>query len=487
MLIINFAILFLQNIQTSDDKLKKIKNKNIYIIKKFNTFKKYSPKKQNKLCDVIDFKNNCKGDRNMTNTKKQSSDSENEKLKNKTSEQTDLDQNKINLNECPDNLDLNSIIYEMINSDNVNLPAEYDFKDIDLMSFIDENINFNDEDKKIQSLSTGKKRKKIAESIFKNDKIKEKKVYKYGIISKHGKNQLMLHMVSEIYYKYCIDILDYDNNFDIFYSKGINIKKGMFFDCNGYSIFNTRSKKFENITIYDIYDRSKNISVNDKILIHVVKLISPYMKKFVKYNSNIILFENHKLSRKSIYDSVNRINKFTNVTNYRNYKLKEMQSVMILFLQVLEKFINKISKDDFLKELFPEILYVYKLSSTFRSISIFNRNWYINCVYLKFLSQKISCFKNSLRKQGFENILIPLLILEIRMFYILEFLKIMNVKKLYLLLYVVQSFDLYFAMKNNESIEYLKLTGTDFDGIFELNNRDVIKKLRKVKFPENFI
>lgn len=119
--------------------------------------------------------------------------------------------------------------------------------------------------------------------------------------------------------------------------------------------------------------------------------------------------------------------------------------IYFIIMQI-DEFFNIVINDPFFDKTFPEIKIVSELyKKNIKIHTVESRQFYAGDFLIKQICVHIYELKNNFYLKDFENIgdTCTKKILEIRLLYILEFFKFLNIKKVYLLMYAMKSIDIY--------------------------------------------
>ncbi|KAG0441106.1 hypothetical protein DMUE_1295 [Dictyocoela muelleri] len=209
-----------------------------------------------------------------------------------------------------------------------------------------------------------------------------------------------------------------------------------------------------------------------------LKNLNPFISMLMKNISNGQI--NNKAE---LYLNINKIYIYINkYINFANEEITETDRLIIYkVLKSISKFLKRTSEDQYLSQVFPEfriinILYHLRLNDH----HISGRKFHSGIFIKKFLKQKLKDFKE--KYQSFEkidNLDDDYLkeILEIRTFYIFNFFKFINIKKPYLMAYILLSIKSYLlqSQKNNynEKDEIEKIFSLHVLNLNEILNKQV--------------
>ncbi|KAG0439989.1 hypothetical protein DMUE_2065 [Dictyocoela muelleri] len=146
------------------------------------------------------------------------------------------------------------------------------------------------------------------------------------------------------------------------------------------------------------------------------------------------------------------------------------------------KFVLKITENYILDRLFPEVkiaMYVYYCN--FHKYSLKNRNIYIGLYICRFVIEKIVFLLKDMPKLEKNKIELAKRILEIRIGYIFDFFKFLNMRMSYLGLYSILSLNFYYIrLNNNECNENFYL-----EKLFNLEPQMVLKMIKSDEIFES--
>ncbi|KAG0439977.1 hypothetical protein DMUE_2074 [Dictyocoela muelleri] len=237
-----------------------------------------------------------------------------------------------------------------------------------------------------------------------------------------------------------------------------------------YNIF--RTNKQENDTIISLISQ-----IEQKYKSEANKIAKLAYDNFLKKINPFILtvmdeiYDGEINNKNFSYSNINSVLKTIHKSvNFTNEQLTEAESLIIYnVLKSISKFLKKTSEDLFLSQVFPElriinILYHSRISDHHLS----DRKFHAGIFLKNILKQKLNDFKD--KYQSTQNIgnlddAYSKEILEIRAFYIFNLFKFLNIKKPYLMAYILLSFKSY--LLQNEKINYIEKN--DFEKIFSLH------------------
>ncbi|KAG0438007.1 hypothetical protein DMUE_3356 [Dictyocoela muelleri] len=262
----------------------------------------------------------------------------------------------------------------------------------------------------------------------------------------------------------------YDGNLDIGKSKHAK-----------YNIF--RTNEHENNSFNSLISNIENNYGNEANKMaksaydNFLEKLNPYISVLIKE-----IYDGHINNKNELYSNINKV--FYDINNlifFKNYQITESESLIIYkVLKSISKFLKKISEDQYLTQVFPEfriinILYHLRI----KDHHIYNRKFHAGIFLKKILKQKLNEFKE--KYQSVQNLDDTYFkeILEIRVFYIFNLFKFLNIKKPYLLGYIFLSIKAY--LLHNEQASYKEKN--DLEKIFSLH----LLKLDKILNQEVFI
>ncbi|KAG0441875.1 hypothetical protein DMUE_0726 [Dictyocoela muelleri] len=270
-----------------------------------------------------------------------------------------------------------------------------------------------------------------------------------------------------------------DGNLDILGNKNL-----------GYNIF--RSNEQESDAFMSLINNIEHRFGNEAKF----RALSTY-NNFLENLDPDILFIINKINSGQInnknyfYLNINKVfYKINKLINFTNDQITETEGLIIYkVLKSISKFLKKTSGDSFLSHVFPEfriINILYHLRIKDHHIS--GRKFHAGIFLKKILKQKLEDFKDKYKSiQNIDNLDDTYFkeILEIRSFYILHLFKFLNIKKPYLMAYILLSIKSY--LLQNEKVNYNEKN--DLERIFSvhvLNLHEILDK-QVFKFVKPFI
>ncbi|KAG0439685.1 hypothetical protein DMUE_2264 [Dictyocoela muelleri] len=291
------------------------------------------------------------------------------------------------------------------------------------------------------------------------------------------------HILTEILDKN-IPIYICTNNFININGANLDISKSKY---AGYNIF--RTKEQENDAFNSLISEIERKYSNE-----AKKMAKSAYKNFLeKLNPDILslmdeINGSQNYNKMDLYSNINKvfivINHFINFTNEQ---ITETDSLIIYkVLKSISKFLRQTSEDSFLTSVFPEFRIINLLyHSRIEVHHISGRKFHAGIFLKKILKTRLKGFKDKYQNSGnidnLDNTYFKE-ILEIRAFYILTFFKFLNIKKPYLLAYILLSIKSYLlkSEKNNyiEKNEFQKIFSLHVLNLYDILDTQVIIHLK---------
>ncbi|KAG0435291.1 hypothetical protein DMUE_4793, partial [Dictyocoela muelleri] len=202
---------------------------------------------------------------------------------------------------------------------------------------------------------------------------------------------------------------------------------------------------------------------------------SAYNNFLGKLNSKILALMkkiscNQINNKKILYQKIKSVFKvMNNSINFTNDQITETDTLIIYkVLKSISKFLKRTSEDQYLSQVFPEFKILNILyHSRIKDHQLSDRKFHAGIFLKKIVKQKLNEFKDKYQSvQYIKNFDDDYLkeILEIRVFYIFNLFKFLNIKKPYLLAYILLSIKSY--LLKSEKIKYIEKN--EFEKIFSL-------------------
>lgn len=199
------------------------------------------------------------------------------------------------------------------------------------------------------------------------------------------------------------------------------------------------------ITEYDFLSK-KNINDCKEYYKIFENLVDPNISRIL-YDFKIINF--------NTILNLNQFRKYLSILNEKNIqfltKLKDENFLIFYFHQTIQKFSESVILNEHLNYLFPEIKIIYEIFNEklkshklkLERILFFDSICYFLLIKMQRILEDPNLFEDHLINPD------PKMILEIRMLYILEYLKILDIDYVYLLGYSILSLKIYYIFIDN--------------------------------------
>ncbi|KAG0442518.1 hypothetical protein DMUE_0216 [Dictyocoela muelleri] len=273
----------------------------------------------------------------------------------------------------------------------------------------------------------------------------------------------------------------FTNNFVKINNDNLDISKSKY---AGYNIF--RTKEQENDAFNSLISEIELKYGNE-----AKKLAKSAYNNFLeKLNPDILvliekIYNGQVNNKRATHSNINKVfYAINNLIQFKNVQLTEVDSLIIYkVLKSISKFLRQTSEDSFLTSVFPEFRIINLLyHSRINDHHISGRKFHAGIFLKKILKQKLEDFKEKYQTAGRMNNLDNIYfkeILEIRVFYFFTLFKFLNIKKPYLLAYILLSIRSY--LLKSEKINYIEKN--EFEKIFSLH----VINLDEILYKQLFI
>ncbi|KAG0441798.1 hypothetical protein DMUE_0783 [Dictyocoela muelleri] len=184
------------------------------------------------------------------------------------------------------------------------------------------------------------------------------------------------------------------------------------------------------------------ISKFNKIIIYEANIVKVYPKLYKDPDLEDPCF----FKKRKIVSIIENINSLSKKHNYKNIFTKYGVIFNLYIMMVIETFFEVVTNDEFLNSIFPELNIIYKLYKENRNYhTLKDRKTYSGSFIVGKISSQLDELKEYFynKKTELDSKKFSEKILKIRALYLLDLFKFINVKKVYLLLYLIESIKIY--------------------------------------------